>query len=148
MAYELTDELELRKPVKGSGEPFDSDVYSEDLQKIDDGFAADRARLDALEGGGGIVAADITDSTSVGRALLTAVNAAAARTAIGAGAVGTDLITAATAAAAQDAMGASAVGKALFTAASVTAAREALRLFIQSSPGAPQVGDLRTSNAT
>lgn len=52
MSYEVTSELGLRMPVKGSGEQFDSDVYAEDLAAIDAGVVADRARITALEGVG------------------------------------------------------------------------------------------------
>lgn len=61
----------------------------------------------AIAGAGGTVtAASITDATTVGRSLLTATNAAAARTAIGATTVGGSLITAADAAAARTAISA------------------------------------------
>lgn len=49
------------------------------------GYEDHRQAIGGTGGGGAIVAADITDSTTVGRAVLTAANAAAARTAIGAG---------------------------------------------------------------
>lgn len=144
MTYELTETLGLRKPVRGTGEQYDSDVYSGDLQKIDDAIASDRERLDALEGGDGLVAADITDSTTVGRGVITASSAANAQTAIGGTTVGRTIFTAADAGAAQDAIGGTTVGKSLLTASSVTAAREALRIFVRTTPGSPQTGDVRT----
>lgn len=49
------------------------------------GYEDHRQAIGGAGGGGAIVAADITDSTTVGRAVLTAVDEPAARTAIGAG---------------------------------------------------------------
>ncbi|MGI5222155.1 hypothetical protein [Nocardia sp. CA-290969] len=72
--------------------------------------------------GGPVTSEDITDSTTVGRAVLTAVDAAAARTAVGAKA-STWLPTAA------DISDSTATGRALITAASATAARSALSVY-------------------
>lgn len=66
-------------------------------------------------------AADISDSTSAGRAVLTAASASAQRTALGAGAV----------------------GGAVFTAADWTAAREALGIYKGNGPGSPLTGTIR-----
>lgn len=78
-------------------------------------------------------AADISDSTSVGRSVVTAANAAAARTAIGAGTSSLAVGTAATDAkagnwkpAAADITDASTVTRSLITATSATAARAAI----------------------
>lgn len=57
-------------------------------------------------GGGPVTAADITDSTTVGRNLVTAASAAAAQTAIGASTVGKAVLVAADAAAGRTALGA------------------------------------------
>lgn len=147
MTYELTDELDLHKPVKGTGEQFDSDIYAADLEAIDTGFVEDRVRLAALEAGSSIVAADITNSTAVGRALITAADAAAAQTAIGASVTGKALITAADASAAQTALGMSAYVKTLQAAADRTAFLALLRIFPRTTPGAPAEGDIRTRDA-
>lgn len=74
------------------------------------------------------VATDISDSTTVGRAVLTAANAAAARSAIGSGATGDALFTAATAGAARTTLGSTSVGDALFIAVSKAAGLTALGL--------------------
>lgn len=147
MAYELTPTLSLRKPVKGTGQQYDSDVYSADLQTIDAAIADDRRRLADLEGGGGITASDITDSTTVGRAVLTASNASAAQTALGAGAGGKAVFTAADAAAARTAIGATALGAQVLTVADRDALRALLGLYVRTTPGSPVVGDLRTRDA-
>lgn len=57
-------------------------------------------------GSGDITSADITDASTVGKNLLTAADAAAARTALGASTVGANVLTAADAAAARAAIGA------------------------------------------
>ena len=147
MTYELTDELDLHKPVKGSGEQFDSDIYAADLEAIDTGIAEDRLRLADLEAGSSIAAADITDSTATGRAILTAANAAAAQTAIGATVTGKALLTAADVAAAQTAIGMSTYVKTLQAAADRNAFLTLLRIFPRTTPGAPAEGDIRTRDA-
>lgn len=53
MSYDVTTYLGLRKPVRGSGQQYDSDVYSADLQSIDAFAVTTDGRLDALEGAGG-----------------------------------------------------------------------------------------------
>ena len=68
---------------------------------------------------------EVTDATTLGKALVRAVNAAAARTAIGA----------------------TTVGAALLQATTVTAAREELHLFKGTGPGSPSVDDLRYRDA-
>lgn len=55
----------------------------------------DRVITNVNDGGASVQAADITDSTTVGRAVLTATDAAAARTAIGAGVPATAATTSA-----------------------------------------------------
>ena len=77
---------------------------------------------------GVVVATDISDSTTVGRAVLTAANAAAARSAIGSTAVGDALFIAATAGAARTTLGSTSVGDALYIAASKAAGLVALGL--------------------
>lgn len=57
-------------------------------------------------GGGTVTSAQITDATTVGKAVLVAANAGAARTAIGATTVGSGVLTATDAAAARTAIGA------------------------------------------
>lgn len=52
MSYEPTAFLELPKPVKGSGEQFDSDVYSGSLDIIDAKAQNHEERLAELEGTG------------------------------------------------------------------------------------------------
>lgn len=147
MAYELTTLLGLRKPVKGTGEQYDSDVYGADLNTLDAAIAADRARLNALEGGGGITAASITDSGAAGRAILQSASTATAQAALGATATGRALITAADAAAVRTTAGASTLGSQLITVASRDALRALIGLYVRSTPGAPVVGDLRTQDA-
>lgn len=147
MGYELTPLLGLHKPVKGSGEQFDSDIYASDLQELDDAIAADRDRLDALEAGGGITASDITDSGAAGRAVLTSASTSDAQTAIGATATGKALIAAADAAAARTAIGATTYSSQVITAANRDALRALLGLYVRTTPGAPAVGDLRTRDA-
>lgn len=72
-------------------------------------------------------ASQISDSTATGRALLTATDAAAARTTIGATLTGSALITATNAADARsNALGSGATGDQLFTAATPSAARTTL----------------------
>lgn len=87
----------------------------------------------AVGSGGSIDADSITDATTVGKALIRAVDAAAARTAIGAGtsslALGTTSSTAKAGdyqPAAADISDATSAGRALLTAASVAAQRTAL----------------------
>lgn len=70
----------LGLPLETHGHVALAETVEEGFKKIDEAFA----------GGGGeptdVTAADITDSTEVGRSVLTATDAAAARMAIGAGA--------------------------------------------------------------
>lgn len=73
-------------------------------------------------GGGPVTADDITDASAVGKTVLTAVDAAAARTAIGAKA-------ASWLPAAADISDSTATGRALITAASATAARSTLSVY-------------------
>lgn len=77
---------------------------------------------------GTVSSTDIADSTTVGRAVLTAANAAAARSAIGSTAVGDALFIAASAAAARATLGSTSVGDAVFIAASKSAGLTALGL--------------------
>lgn len=67
-----------------------------------------------------------SSASTVGQAVLTAVDANAAQTAIGGSTVGKAVFAAASVSAAQDAMGAGAGGKAVFTAANAAAARTAI----------------------
>lgn len=87
-------------------------------------------------GGGPVTAADITDATTVGRAVLTAADAAAARTAIAAGtsnlAIGTTGTTAKAgnyAPAAADISDSTTTGRALVTAINAAAARTTLAAY-------------------
>jgi hypothetical protein len=97
----------------------------------------------------GISAANLSNATSVGIAVLTASTAAAARTALGVGtgtsvqstdvldstSTGRSLLTAATAAAAQTALGATTIGKAILTAADAAGVRTAISAGTYSKPG-------------
>lgn len=75
--------------TKNFGLPTGVSGYVALKQAVDDGFEIIDEKMKELEGGQGgtpeIAAADITDATTVGRSVLTAANAAAARAAIGAG---------------------------------------------------------------
>jgi hypothetical protein len=73
-----------------------------------------------------VESAMITDSTTVGRAVLTAVDAGAARTAIGITATGSAIVTALTTAAARLALGITAFWDSILTAATLNDARAAL----------------------
>ena len=93
----------------------------------------------AIGGGGPVTADDITDATTVGKALIRASDAAAGRTAIGAGtsnlAIGTTGSTAKAgnyAPAAADISDATTAGRALLTAANVGAQRTALDVYTKS----------------
>jgi hypothetical protein len=86
-----------------------------------------------------IVSTQISDSTAVGRAVLTAVNAGAAQTAIGASAVGASVFTAANAGAAQTAIGAGTTGAAVFVATTPAAAQTALGLGTMATQAANNV---------
>jgi hypothetical protein len=86
-----------------------------------------------------IVSTQISDSTAIGRAVLTAANTAAAQTAIGASAVGTAVFTAASTGAAQTAIGAGTTGAAVFVAATPAAAQTALGLGTMATQAASNV---------
>jgi hypothetical protein len=86
-----------------------------------------------------IVSTQISDSTAVGRAVLTAANAGAAQTAIGASAVGQAVFAAASTGAAQTAIGASTVGSSVFVAATPAAAQTALGLGTMATQAASNV---------
>jgi hypothetical protein len=99
----------------------------------------------AITGGGTaaatttIVSTQISDSSAVGRAVLTAPNAAAAQTVIGATAVGASVFTAASTGAAQTAIGAGTTGAAVFVAATPAAAQTALGLGSMATQAASNV---------
>lgn len=128
MAYTVTTTLGLKLAVPGSGQAFETAVVNENFLKIDTKLGSlaasdiksgvfDPERIPAVD----VEADNITDATAVGKAVLTAEDAAAARTAVGA----------------------TAVGGALVTAASAIAAREALRIFKNGATFTPQADDLR-----
>lgn len=142
MSYTTTPRLGLRQPVKGSGEQFDSDIYSADLLAIDTAIATIQDFLASFDPT--VSSADITDATSIGRSILTAANATAALNALGGTTVGKALFVAANADGALTTLGATTVGKALLLSTDVTAARNAMRLYFRTTPGAPQAGDVRT----
>lgn len=103
--------------------------------------ASVQARIAAAEdagGGGPIAAADITDSTSAGRAILTAADAAAQRTAMGVPATSHTHV-------ADDISDATTIGKTIAKAADVAAARSALGLGTAATSAS---GDFATAGHT
>ena len=84
---DLADVLELDQNVPDAGVayvPIAQRGQPNGVATLDSGGKVPDAQLPS-SAGGDIVAADITDATATGLAVMTAVNAAAARTAIGAG---------------------------------------------------------------
>lgn len=124
MTYDLTLFLGLRKPVKGTGEQFDSDIYAEDLGAIDTAVKANADAIAAFDPS--VTAADITDSTATGRSLIKAVDASAALTTLGVSTFIKTLLDDAAASNARTTLGATTIGDALFVAASLAAARAQL----------------------
>lgn len=98
--------------------------------------AATKAIVDAVNAGdAGTTAADISDATATGIALVTAANAGAVRTAAGATATGSSLLTAASAAAALAVVGAapalaSAPGSASAAGTAGTVAYDATHIYV------------------
>jgi hypothetical protein len=50
MAYTTTTKLGIKKPVPGSAQPFETSVFNESYDKIDNEFVAVDGRLDTIEG--------------------------------------------------------------------------------------------------
>lgn len=99
-----TDQTILPRFAEGQ---FRGVVTASEIVDITTGETYTIAELAAgSSGGGDVTTAQITDATTVGKAVLTAADAAAARTAIGATTVGSNVVTAADAAAARTAIGA------------------------------------------
>lgn len=131
MAYTVTPVLGLRLAVPGSGQAFETAVVNENLLKIDTKLGEldasdiksgvfDAARIPAID----VTPDDITGATAVGKAVLTAADKAAARTAIG-----------------------ETVGVQVMSATTAIAAREALRIFKNGATFTPQTDDLRYRDA-
>lgn len=90
-------------------------LYAASLTDLATGTTKTVTELFAGGSGGAVTSAQITDATTVGKAVLTATNAAAARTAIGASTVGGNVLVATDAAAARTAIGAGTSSLALGT---------------------------------
>lgn len=103
----------LGLPLETHGHVALAETVEEGFKKIDEAFAGGGEPTD-------VTAADITDSTEVGRSVLTATDAAAARTAIGAGTSNLAVGTGATDAKAGDYAPAAGTGALLSTGTDAT----------------------------